>query len=134
MRLEVVGMARATDSMENEKIGRLEGELRKSQLTIAQLLEKERELSNVIESIPIAAFVIDKTHRVTHCNKAFEYLTGFRKEDLLHTSKQWFPFYTQKRKTLADLVVDNAARPQIEAYYGKDSRRISHNAGNPAGL
>ena len=125
-------MARPTDSTEKNRISRLEGELRKSQLTIAQLLEKERELSNVIESIPIAAFVIDKTHRVTHCNKAFEYLTGFRKEDLLHTSKQWSPFYNRKKKTLADLVVDNAAKAEIESYYGKDSRRISHKAGSYA--
>ena len=119
-------MAGPTDSTEKNRICRLESELSKSQITIAQLLEKEHELSNVIEAIPIAAFVIDRTHRVTHCNRAFEYLTGFRKEDLLHTSKQWSPFYTRKKKTLADLVVDNAARLQIEVYYGKDSRRISH--------
>jgi PAS domain S-box-containing protein len=122
-------MAGPTDSTEKNRICRFESELSKSQLTIAQLLEKEGELSNVIDSIPIAAFVIDSTHRVTHCNRAFEYLTGFRKKDLLHTSKQWSPFYTRKRKTLADLVVDNAARPQIEDYYGEDSRRISYEDG-----
>ena len=122
-------MAGPTDCTEKNRICKLESELSKSQLTIARLLEKERELSNVIEAIPIAAFVIERTHRVTHCNRAFEYLTGFRKEDLLHTSKQWSPFYTRKKKTLADLVADNTARLQIEDYYGKDSRRISHKDG-----
>ena len=122
-------MAGPTYNTEKSRICRLESELSKSQLTIAQLLEKEHELSNVIEAIPIAAFVIDRTHRVTHCNRAYEYLTGFRKEDLLHTNKQWSPFYTRKKKTLADLVVDNAARLQIEDYYGKDSRKISQKDG-----
>jgi PAS domain S-box-containing protein len=123
--LEVVGMGGPTIGTEKDRICKLEGELQDTQHTVKQLLEKERELSKVIESIPIAAFVIDKEHRVTHCNKAYEQLTGYNREDILHTKKQWSPFYSCRKKTLADLVADNAAMNRIETYYGRDSRRIS---------
>jgi PAS domain S-box-containing protein len=129
MRLEEVGMGVPTDSSEKDRISRLEGKVTETQLTIAQLLAKERELSQIIESMPIAAFVINRAHCITHLNAAFEHLTGVKREDLLHTKRQWSPFYTRRKKTLADLVVDNATSAQIEAYYGKESRRISHRDG-----
>jgi len=118
-----------TDSSEKDRISRLEGKFSETQLTISQLLAKERELSQIIESMPIAAFVINRAHCITHLNVAFEHLTGVKKEDLLHTKRQWSPFYARRKKTLADLVVDNVTRAQIEAYYGKESRRISHRDG-----
>ncbi len=122
-------MGGPTISMEKDRICRLEDNLHDTQLTIRLLLEKEHELSNIIESIPIAAFVIDREHRVTHCNKAYERLTGYNRVEILHTKRQWSPFYSRKKKTLADLVVDNTAREQIEAYYGKNFRRISRREG-----
>jgi PAS domain S-box-containing protein len=119
-------MTGATECIENVMIGRLEGELNKAHLTIEQLLENGAELSQIIDTIPIAIFVIDGTHRITHCNKAFEYLTDFGRDDLLHTKRQWSPFYARKRKTLADLVADHATLEDIETYYGRESRKISH--------
>ena len=68
-----------TDSSEKDRISRLEGKVTETQLTIAQLLAKERELSQIIESMPIAAFVINRAHSITHLNVAFEHLTEVKR-------------------------------------------------------
>lgn len=108
-----------------DRICRLEDELREAHLTLRKLKGRERELLDIIESIPIATFAIDHRHRITHVNAAYETLTGAARKDLLGTARQWVPFYERRKKTLADLVVDNVSRARIENYYGKESRRIT---------
>ena len=40
------------------------------------LPKSESEFSQIVQGLSIAAFVIDDNHRITHCNRAFENLTG----------------------------------------------------------
>ena len=81
------------------------------------LLESESRLSQILHALPVAAFVIDRRHVMTHCNKAFENLTGFSAASLLGTSHQWKTFYPSERPTLADFIVDGASEDKIEKYY-----------------
>jgi PAS domain S-box-containing protein len=79
--------------------------------------ESEKEFSLIVQGLSIAAFVIDDNHVITHCNRAFEKLTGIPASSLVGTSHQWKTFYSEQRPTLADLIVDRASEEEIAHYY-----------------
>jgi PAS domain S-box-containing protein len=83
----------------------------------ALLMENESRLSQIIQGLPIAAFVIDRHHAMTHCNSAFERLTGLSAGTLIGTRHQWKSFYPSERPTLADFIVDGASEGEIAKYY-----------------
>jgi len=87
------------------------------------LRESEKRLSQIVQGLSIAAFVIDGDHVITHCNKAFENLTGFSAEALLGTKNQWKTFYPSQRPTLADFIVDGAPEQKIDVYYAGKHRK-----------
>ncbi|MGE5838527.1 MAG: PAS domain S-box protein [Deltaproteobacteria bacterium] len=89
------------------------------------LRESERRLSRILQGLSIAAFVIDENHVITHCNKAFENLTGFTAGTLVGTKNQWKTFYPVQRPILADFIVDGASGKEIAGYYGEKCRRSS---------
>ena len=72
---------------------------------------------------PIPSFVINKQHKVTYWNAAIETLSGIGKGEILGTDEQWRIFYSEKRPTLADLIVDRASTDEIEAYYQGKCRK-----------
>ncbi len=78
----------------------------------------EEMLSKVIDSSPIPSFVIDTQHKIIHWNIAIEVLSSIKKKDVIGTDDQWRAFYSQKRPTLADLVIDGAPQDKIEFYFG----------------
>ena len=78
----------------------------------------ETRQSQIIQGLSIAAFVIDDRHCITHCNKAFEKLTGLSAESLIGTQNQWQAFYSTQRFTLADYIVQEATEEQIVRHYG----------------
>jgi PAS domain S-box-containing protein len=80
-------------------------------------------LTQIVQSLSIAAFVIDRRHRITHCNRAFEKLTGLAAESLVGTSKQWRAFYPAPRPTLADFVVDQAPGEEVFQRYQDKCRK-----------
>lgn len=82
----------------------------------------------LLESSHIAAFIIDTEHRIIFCNRAYETLTGSKLADIIHTRRQWSPFYAKKRQTLADLILDGVSEDKIKRYYGKDAHRIEYHA------
>ncbi|RPH90222.1 MAG: PAS domain S-box protein [Desulfobacteraceae bacterium] len=79
---------------------------------------KETRQSQIIQGLSIAAFLIDELHCITHCNKAFEKLTGLSGESLIGTQNQWQAFYPTQRFTLADYIVQEATEEQIAQHYG----------------
>ncbi len=89
----------------------------------ASLRESERRLSQILHGLSIAAFVIDRRHILTHCNRAFENLTGLSAETLLGTNNQWKTFYPAERPTLADFVVDQASEEELAKYYPHKYKR-----------
>jgi len=89
------------------------------------LKESEKRLSRILQGLSIAAFVIDENHVITHCNKAFENLTGFSAKELVGTKNQWKTFYPSQRPILADFIVDGASEEKIAAYYAGKYRKSS---------
>jgi PAS domain S-box-containing protein len=94
--------------------------LRERDLWREQLGREKKTLEGIIEGSPIATFVIDRQHKVIFWNKACEELTGYASKDMIGTNKQSFPFYSEERPVIADLIVDNNIE-SLEKYYGKKS-------------
>ncbi len=74
-------------------------------------------LSKITNGSPIATFVIDKNHKITHWNIAISSLCGLNAREMIGTDEQWRSFYAEKRPTMADLIVDGASAGEIAAYY-----------------
>ncbi len=74
-------------------------------------------LSKITDGSPIPSFVVNKQHKVTHWNTAIESLSGISGQEIVGTDGQWRSFYTEKRPSLADLIVDGASADEIGAYY-----------------
>ncbi len=85
----------------------------------------EEMFSQIVDGTPIATFVIDEDHRITHCNKAWENLTGIPAAELLGTRRHWQTFYAKPRPVMADLVVDNAPEETFAQYYKDKCRKSS---------
>ena len=66
------------------------------------LIEMEKEFSQVIQGSMIPTFIINNEHIVTHWNTAAEELTGHKSFELVGTDRQWVPFRSAKRPTMAD--------------------------------
>ncbi|MBL8428705.1 MAG: diguanylate cyclase [Dechloromonas sp.] len=81
-------------------------------------------LSQWLAGNPVATFIIDAQHRVTHWNPACAALTGIQAEQIVGSVEQWRAFYRAARPTLADLVVDNAPDEVVERYYPGKFRRL----------
>jgi PAS domain S-box-containing protein len=94
--------------------------LRERDLWREQLGREKKTLEGIIEGSPIATFVIDREHKVIFWNKACEELTGYASKDMIGTKKQSFPFYSEERPVIADLIIDNNIE-SLEKYYGKKS-------------
>jgi PAS domain S-box-containing protein len=68
---------------------------------------QKRTAEGIIYGSPTPMFVIDKDHKIIYWNKACENLTGFSREKMIGTHRQWEPFYRRRRPLLADVIVDN---------------------------
>jgi PAS domain S-box-containing protein len=95
-------------------VGRNLTELRSVQNEVAT---SHRQLFQILQGTPTATYVIDKNHTITHWNKACEVLTGVPAKETINGSNTWRGFYTEARKTLADLVVDQASLEVVQQYY-----------------
>ncbi|PXF61213.1 MAG: hypothetical protein C4B59_05555 [Candidatus Methanogaster sp.] len=87
------------------------------------LTESEKKLSQIVNGSSTPIFVIDRTHTVTHWNKACENLTGVSAEEMVGTRRQWSPFYSTERLVLADVIVDESTEEEIARYYGGKFRK-----------
>ncbi len=96
---------------------------------INQRKNVEETLTKIIDGTSIPSFVINKQHKVTHWNTAIEALSGVKKEEIIGTDEQWREFYSEKRPSLADLVLDEAPANEIKAHYQDKCRKSSLIAG-----
>ena len=81
------------------------------------LVESEKRLSQIIQGLSIAAFVLDARHVMTYCNKAFETMIGIPTQELIGTQDHWKAFYPTESSTLADLIVNKASEEDIGRRY-----------------
>lgn len=89
---------------------------------IGELRESQQRLSDIIDFLPDATFVIDKDGRVIAWNKAIEEMTGCKAADMLGKGHYEYalPFYGERRPILIDLVAH--ADANVENKYVKTSR------------
>jgi PAS domain S-box-containing protein len=86
---------------------------------------QRRTAEGIISGTPIPMFVLDKNHRITSWNKACEQLTGFRSQEMIGTDRQWEPFFPEKRKVLADLIVEDDTETMWKLYKDMNLRKSS---------
>ncbi|MBA4392468.1 MAG: histidine kinase [Desulfobacca sp.] len=79
--------------------------------------KSEKRYSQIIQSLSIAAFVIDSQHVITYCNRAFENLTGISAGDLIGTQNHGKAFFLTQRQTLADYIINNTPEEEISRHY-----------------
>jgi len=91
--------------------------------------ERLLSLLEFSDTSPLPTLVIDKTHLITHWNKACEVLVGKSAGEMLGTRNQWQVLYSEARPVLADLIVDELGEQAIAALYPEKFRRIALVAG-----
>jgi PAS domain S-box-containing protein len=77
--------------------------------------ELER-LRQIVDGSPIASFVIDLNHVVTHWNVACEALTGVPALDVLGTRKHWQAFCHEECPVMADVILDGMRGKRCEQF------------------
>ena len=102
-----------------QQIKELKKEATRCRAAEEELRMSKETLSQIVQGNTIPTFVIDNQHRITHCNRAFENLTGLVADEIIGTRKQWMVFYSEERPVMADLIVDKASGDEVARYYGK---------------
>jgi|GEM_PF-405193 len=87
------------------------------------LRNSERRLSDIIEFLPDATFVIDRDGKVIAWNKSMETMTGIAARDMLGRGNYDYavPFYGERRPLLIDLVF--SGEEEIADHYASFQRR-----------
>lgn len=80
---------------------------------------EDEALSSVpfLHALPHPLFAIDRNHRVILWNEAMEGLTGIPAGQVLGTDDHSLPFYSFRRPTLADLVLDDGESDVVSKLY-----------------
>jgi len=86
----------------------------------------------LVERLPIAAFVIDASHRIVIWNRACEDMTGAPASSMVGTRDQWKPFYAEARPMMADLLVSGASQQEVMDRYPDQSLRFLDEGGHEA--
>ena len=100
-----------------------------------ELRESRQQLSDMIDFLPDATFVIDKEGKVIAWNRAIEEITGISAADMLGKGNYEYalPFYGERRPILIDLVLEPQAGNRTEVCSagkdGRGNRRRSVHAG-----
>ncbi|WP_224984248.1 sensor domain-containing diguanylate cyclase [Geomonas agri] len=82
-----------------------------------RLLEREKSFAvQLLQHSAVPCFVIDAEHRVIIWNKALEELTGIGAGDQVGKTEAWRAFYEEKRRMLADVVMDGALQDMADLY------------------
>src|SRR5512136_2399741 len=71
------------------------------------LYESEQRLSDIIDFLPDATFVIDRDGKIIAWNRAIEEMTGAKAKDMLGKGDYEYalPFYGKRRPLMIDLVL-----------------------------
>ncbi|MFH1125081.1 MAG: PAS domain S-box protein, partial [Pseudomonadota bacterium] len=110
---------------EGRNIGAIETlqDITDRRVTEEALRESEKRLSQIVQGSVIPTFVLDNNHVLTHCNRAFETLTGISAHKIIGTRAQWMTFYATERPVMADFVLDGASEKELTRYYGDAYRK-----------
>lgn len=73
---------------------------------VSDLARSGIALSELLDGHPVATFVIDNDHVITHWNKACHHLLGWSKDAMIGTRNHGLAFYAQATQMLSDMIVD----------------------------
>ena len=79
-------------------------------------------LRQIVDGAPVASFVIDRQHRVTHWNNACAQLTGHAADQMIGSTEAWRAFYEAPHPLLADLIVDGVPAADLPRRHGSSAR------------
>ncbi|UUZ51988.1 PAS domain S-box protein [Massilia sp. B-10] len=71
-------------------------------------------LTELLDGHPVATFVIDNAHIITHWNKACDHLLGWSKDAMIGTGNHGMAFHAKRKCMLSDLIVDGHAAALAE--------------------
>ena len=96
----------------------LDGLEQRVQERTEELRESEQRLSDIINFLPDATFVIDRDGKVITWNRAIETMTGVKAEDILGKGNYEYsiPLYGKRRRILIDLVRKRDEKFEKEHY------------------
>jgi len=88
----------------------------------SDLLAERQYLTDIIDFLPDATFIIDTDQRVVVWNRAAEAMTGVKRNDLLGKGDHAYavPFYGERRPILIDLL--NISEKERESSYSHINR------------
>ncbi|NMC28332.1 MAG: PAS domain S-box protein, partial [Syntrophomonadaceae bacterium] len=84
-----------------------------------QLRDSQRQLADIIESLPDATGVVDREGKIIYWNKAMEDLTGYPSERMVGKGNYEFaiPFYGYRRPVLLNYILDPSTNIDREYSY-----------------
>ena len=82
-------------------------EIAERRRTEEALHEQQMFSADLILNSATAEFVLDKNHKIMLWNKACEELTACRASEMIGTNDQWKPFYSKRKPTAADGIIDH---------------------------
>jgi len=88
-----------------------------------EILEQKRYAENLVSNSAVATFVLNPQHKVVLWNQACEALTGIPAIDVVGIDNHWKAFYSQKRPTLADIIIDGSFE-QLPSLYKSFKRSV----------
>ncbi|HEX9023935.1 MAG TPA: diguanylate cyclase [Geobacteraceae bacterium] len=80
-------------------------------------------LYQILQGIPVPAFVIDRVHVIAHWNKAMETLSGLSAAEMIGTRGHWRSFHASERPLMADLIVENTPDNALASFYAGKCRK-----------
>lgn len=95
---------------------------KQSSATVAHPID-DISLAGFFDASPVATFVINTDHVVTHFNKACESLLGVKAAEMIGARKLGQMFYNHERPVLADLVVDRTSSEEVIDLYTSQAHR-----------
>ncbi len=91
-----------------------------------EILKEKKTTEGILEGMPIPTFVINRHQKITYWNRACEELTGYRREEMVGSRRQWLPFYPQERPGMANLVLEQNVKG-LKEFYGVRNLKKSPN-------
>jgi PAS domain S-box-containing protein len=106
------------------RVGAIESirDITEQKQAVGALRESRQQLSDIINFLPDATFVIDTEGKVIAWNRAMEEMTGIRAAAMLGKGNFEYalPFYGERRPILIDIVLQS--QPEIEQQYAAVER------------
>ena len=89
------------------------------------LRDREVLLAQILHNLSVATVVIDRTHQITHWNRACETLTGLMAEHVMHQRTPWNAPNANATPFLSDLMLAGIIESDFHQFFEGDLRKSS---------